>query len=144
MFSINAVSGDIQLLMPEPALLHSDFIARTAERTEVLVVTGDNRETWTNKRLTLVEPARGKTVALTDAKTAVTTPAWSPNGRLIAYSAASDVGSVAGGIPARNALFQRRLWLMNTDGTEAHQLTSDARYPMRRRAGPVMADISCF
>jgi len=128
MFSVNAVSGDIQLLMPQSALLHSDFIARTSQRTDFLVVTGDNRETWTNKRLTLAEPSTGKTVALTDTKAAVTTPAWSPDGRLIAYSAATDVGSSGGGTPARNAVFQRRLWLMNADGSGAHQLTSDARY----------------
>ena len=128
MFSVNAVSGDIQLLMPQSALVHSDFFARTSQRTDLLIVAGDNRETWTNKRLTLAEPSTGKTVALTDTKAAVTTPAWSPDGRLIAYSAATDIGSAGGGTPARNAVFERRLWLMNADGTGTHQLTSDTRY----------------
>jgi dipeptidyl aminopeptidase/acylaminoacyl peptidase len=127
MFSVNAASGDIQLLMPEAALLHADFIARTSERTGLLIVTGNNRETLTNKRLTLVEPSTGKAVALTDAKTAVTTPVWSPDGRLIAYSAAPDLRS-ARGISTRNAVSQRRIWLMNANGAEVRRLTSDARY----------------
>jgi Tol biopolymer transport system component len=135
--------------------LHSDSLSISPDRAEILVSAGCCREAWTNKRVTLVDPATGRFALLTGPKSVAVSPVWSPYGDRIAYVSAPEVeaasiqgtvtmpngqiapggangirirDSVGGGEPARQALAKRRIWVMKADGSEMHQLTADSRY----------------
>src|SRR5207237_518188 len=94
----------------------------------IAITTGAGRETWTNKGVQLYNPSRGYFTALTDGSTAAFSPAWSPDGSQLAYVAAADAGHIAGEDPGRDAIMSRRIWLMNADGSNKRQLTSDESY----------------
>lgn len=67
------------------ALRYLDYLAPgPAGSGEVAVVAGGFRAAWTNKALRVLAPATGEDRALTDRDMAVSSPAWSPDGRRIA------------------------------------------------------------
>jgi len=129
-------------------LPHKDFLSIVSERREILVVDGAGRETWRNKRLTLIDPATGKRDYVTDEKSVVVSASWSPDGTQIAYVTGPDerpsehqtVGSVVlpnGRISSQvirvpdsspqTLVNQRRIWIVGSDG-KPRQLTSDPLY----------------
>lgn len=81
-----------------------------------------------NKRIALIQLSTGTLTYLTDEKTAAISPSWSPDGQHIAYVSAPDIGDVVGGPPAKEGLAQRRIWIMDRDGSHKHPLTHDATY----------------
>lgn len=89
---------------------------------------GEGRQTWTAKKITLVDLENRKSTTLTAVNAAAQFPAWSPNGDAIAFVAAPDAGDLWGGDGAKNALNQRRIWIMNPDGSQQRQLISDANF----------------
>jgi Tol biopolymer transport system component len=109
-------------------LLYPDWIAAAPRGDQVVVVDGAGRESWTNKRLVLLHLARGKVTQLTDPKTAVASPTWSPDGEKIVYSAAPDAGRLEVGEKARVALFRRRIFVISRTGYNKLQLTRDPLY----------------
>jgi len=113
-------------------LAYSDFVVPEPTRTDrVAVVVGGGRGAWTNKVLHVIPASTGEGMPLTSLGQAVSSPAWSPDGRYIAYVAMSDRGDdlLAGGEPARQGLMQRRLWAINVQGKpRAQQLTDDPAY----------------
>jgi DNA-binding CsgD family transcriptional regulator len=98
-----------------------------------LLTAGLGPESWTNKQIARVDE-KGSLTYLTDPDYASTHPALSPDLGRLAYVSAADVGSM---VPAdddsagrdsrvaREAKGQRRIWLMNADGSDKRQLTSD-------------------
>ena len=136
-------------------LHYPDSMSVSRDRAEVLVSAGCCREDWHNKRVALVDPATGSFTLLTSATAAAVSPSWSPEGDRIAYVSAPEpearaisgtvvlpngqispraangktvVDSVGGGEPARQALAKRRIWIMNADGKQMRQITSDPQY----------------
>ena len=88
------------------------------------LVAGSERETWTNKGIVTVDIQSGRVTRLTGAGTAALSPAWSPDGSLMAY-----VSSVDAGRDGRDAsLASRRIWVMAPDGSDKRQMTTDAGY----------------
>jgi TolB protein len=92
------------------------------------VISGGNREAWTNKRLIAFNTATGNIMALTDDSTAVASCAWSPDGKVIAFAAGPNDREAGGGERAKQALSERRIWIMNADGQQRRRLTTDAQY----------------
>jgi Tol biopolymer transport system component len=109
-------------------LTHDDFLAWSPDGKLLAVTAGGGRETWSHKRIAVVELASGQLTSLTDDKTAAFSPIWSPDGQHIAYVAAPDIGFVGGGEEAKAGAAQRRIWVMKKDGSDQRQLTHDAAY----------------
>jgi Tol biopolymer transport system component len=123
------VDGGRAVNFPKNVLLHSDSISVSPDHAEILVSAGGGREAWHDKRVTLVDPATGRSTLLTSLGSAAISPSWSPDGNQIAYVAAPQgASSIGGGEPARQALARRRIWVMSADGTQPRQLTPDSTY----------------
>jgi dipeptidyl aminopeptidase/acylaminoacyl peptidase len=83
------------------------------------VVTGGQCESWTNKGIAILDVESGVLSKLTEPETAALAPAWSPDGKLIAYVRSVDLGP-----DGRDAsLTARRIWLMTPDGSNERRLT---------------------
>lgn len=139
LFSASAAADGLPLLrLPldggEPVevadftLLHPDFWSVSPTGQQMALTVGSGRETWTNKRIVLLDLDTGVLEHLTDESVAAFSPTFSPDGRRIAYVAAPDVGHVWGGDEAKAGTAQRRIWVMNMDGSDQHPVTSDPAY----------------
>jgi Tol biopolymer transport system component len=94
----------------------------------LLLTVGSGRATWTGKRIAVVPIPQGQLTYLTEATESAFSPSWSPDGRLIAYVSAPDIGHIGGGFEALVGAGRRRIWVMNADGSEMRNLTDDEAY----------------
>jgi Tol biopolymer transport system component len=138
-FSASAMASGLPLLrvpldggdpveVADSTLLHPDFWSRSPTDQHVALTVGGGRETWTNKYITLLNLETASLERLTDETVSAFSPAFSPDGWQIAYVAAPDIGFVGGGDPAKAGAAQRRIWIMNTDGSDQHPLTDNPAY----------------
>lgn len=109
-------------------LLHPSYLSTTARGNRLAVVVGAGRETWTNKRLVVIDLDTGAQHTVTGPETAATQPSFSPDGAHLAYVSAPDAGSVGGGEAARLNVAQRRIWMAQVDGSTPRQLTNEADF----------------
>ena len=127
--SLGGVVRQVSDLLPDhDVLLYRDYIAFARHKDSVVITDGGNRESWTNKRVTIVNPTTANASVLTDAKFAASSVDWSPNGASIVFSLGPDIGGVGGGEQAKNGLAQRHIWTMDTNGGHVRQITSDPAY----------------
>ena len=126
-YALPAKGGE-PIQLADVMLSHSDFVAPVPTGSQVALSVGAGRETWTNKRIALVNLEMAGWEYLTGETVSAFSPAFSPDGRHIAYVAGSDVGSVGGGDPAEAGAAQRRIWVMNTDGSDQRPLADDPAY----------------
>jgi Tol biopolymer transport system component len=138
------LSGGPPRNLAAAVLVHPGFVSLTRQSREILAVSGGGRETWTGKRLMLIDPATAKVTELTGENSA----SWSPEGNRIAYVASPDNkesqhlavvpvietdGRVSrrsappGGDEPRTTVQQRRIWIID-EGGNRRQLTFDPRY----------------
>lgn len=110
-------------------LVRSDVLQFSPDGSELALVDGSGRETWREKRLAILEMATGRMRHLTAADRIALSPAWSPDGKWIAFVSAPAAKEGSGVVDARRvSMDQRRIWLMRPDGSEAHALTNDPGY----------------
>ena len=122
------VDGGKPHIFAASVLLYSDFLSVSLDRLELLVSAGGGRESWQDKRVTLIDAATGKFTFLTNAASSAVSPSWSTDGRYIVYVSAPAAGTIAGEEQVRQALSKRRIWTMTGDGKQMRQLTADSRY----------------
>lgn len=127
LYALPAGGGSL-VPLAQPVLAHADFVLPAPSSDRVAVVVGGFRGTWENKALHVIQPSSPEGQSLTPPEQAVSSPAWSPDGRRIACVAMPDQAGedVAGGEPAHRALMQRRIWLMEADGSGGRPLTDDS------------------
>lgn len=121
LFAFPAGGGKPRKLVSR-ALIYKNFRAYSPDRRYLAVTDGSNREIWTDKRIALIEMATGSKSVLTPNGVSAFSPAWSPDGKHIAYVEGPDIGSVGGGEKAKAGVRQRRIWIINKDGSDRHQL----------------------
>jgi len=98
----------------------------------LLLVRGISRFGVDNKHIVKIEYATMKTQWLTPVDAACTEPAWSLDGKRIAYIACDDkmsrvaIPKYLDEITVR--IERQRLWVMNADGTHKLQLTNETDY----------------
>jgi len=122
------LDGGEPLEVADFTLLHPDFWSGSPTGRQIALTAGAGRETWTNKRIVLVNLETGDREYLTDETESAFSPVFSPDGRRIAYVAAPDVGHVWGGDEAEAGMAQRRIGVMNADGSDRRWLTEDPAY----------------
>lgn len=107
---------------------YEGFAAFSPSGRSVLLVTGDDRETWTHKSLQIcgIESAVCRPLP-TQSGTVSLDVDWAPRGNRIAYVQAHDLGPI-GGFHSQAALLAwvktRTLWVANADGTGMHQVAA--------------------
>jgi dipeptidyl aminopeptidase/acylaminoacyl peptidase len=98
--------------------------------TRVAMTVPAGRFSWTQKRIVVVDADSEETRYLTGPEQVSIQPAWSADGRRIAFVAQPEAGE-----PLSEPLGDmeemaagRRIWVMNKDGSGAQQLTWDEAY----------------
>ncbi len=120
-------------------LLDHDFVSLSPARDELAVTAGGGRYQWYNKRLAVVDLETSAVRYLTTDNLVAFSPAWSPDGNKIAYSAGPApkpgeeddlMGGDDEGEKRLNALFaMRRIWIADRTGAPPPRpLTNDDRY----------------
>ena len=110
--------GDPRQLF-EANLFINGLWAQEGQGADVAVVTGKESDSWTNKRIALLTPDASNLTFLTEPDVTAISPAWSSDGKQIAYVS----GPALGPDGRSDALNARRLWVMNADGSNKRQLT---------------------
>ncbi|MCU0490056.1 MAG: hypothetical protein MUD01_00505 [Chloroflexaceae bacterium] len=122
---VPASGGPARVLSPA-MLARPDFLAPAPDGRSLILVEGEGRDLWRNKRLSRIDLHSGQRTTLTKDGTVALWPAWSPDGVRIAYVAAPEPGP-----PASNAselLAQRRIWVMDADGSRPRFLSNNPAY----------------
>ena len=119
-----AVTGGQPAELSRAVLLDPDFLAWSPEGQRLAVVEGTGRETWQNKAIYMAGGS-GEPQRLSDAERADLYPAWSPDGRWLAFTGGPAPGESKGEPAWQEALSRRRIWIMAADGSEKHPLTGE-------------------
>jgi Tol biopolymer transport system component len=127
----------IAAAMDGSAVIQSDASIPRQEQSEntaspdksyLAITQGHSLASWNDKSVSIFDPSVGHTTRLSPSSLAAISPAWSPSGERIAFAAAPDSPQYQTFAAAGPALAQRRIWVMNRDGSGSRQLTDDARY----------------
>jgi Tol biopolymer transport system component len=124
LYAISA-SGGAERELGVASLAHADMLdlAPAVAGNKLVVASGLGRETWATEQLVLIDLDTGAKRELTPPETAALGPAWSPDGRKVAYFAAPDAELVEAraeaGTPMR---------ILNPDGS----VTTKVRTPDTR------------
>jgi Tol biopolymer transport system component len=98
LFRIPAAGGAAQSLGIS-TLVHSDMLCFSPAQDKLAVSTGGGRNEWEEKRIAAIDLETAAISYLTPNSMAAVTPAWSPSGAAIAYSAASGPSAAKWGGP---------------------------------------------
>ena len=104
-----------------------DLAEFSPEGKYLAMTVGNGRETWTRKRIALLDLSNGTKRFLTAENVAALFPSWSPAGTSIAFSAGPDEDASVREGPAAT-LGHVHIWSMRPDGSESRQLTFDPAY----------------
>ena len=113
----------LAVTLPVPGLL-----SPLASGESIAITDGPGRETWTGKRIAVVNAQADQPTDLSPADSASFAPAWSPNGGQIAFVSEPDKGAATAGSDPSQLAADRRIWVMGWDGSDQRQLTSDQIY----------------
>jgi TolB protein len=102
-------------------LVHRDLLALSPLRNRLALTAGSGRETWEAKRIAILDLDTMALRYLTEESTSALAPAWSPDGRRVAFSQAPTA--------ALPNLGLRKIWMADAAGVSPpRQITRDERY----------------
>ena len=102
---------------------YTSWLAWSPDHRHLLIVEGGDRMAWTGKRLAVCDVAAGTCSPLPSGTNTVDLdPAWSPDGRRIAFVRASALSDTGGETPQWTA--SRTLWTAAADGSNAAPVSS--------------------
>lgn len=128
LMAVPAKGGPPQRLT-DAMLAHPDFVAGAPATGRLAIASGEGRITWTNKRIEVIDSRSGQSRIISPAKAAAISPAWSVDGKQIAFAAMPDAGPlIDGGHAARTALMARRIWVAPKGNANARPVTDDPQY----------------
>jgi WD40 repeat protein len=111
--------------------IQPDFVSQSPDPGQILaVLTGSGDRTWTGRRLALVEPGGSEEISPEGQNTLW--PAWSPDGKRLAYTAGPDPGLTGDSEAVRRAWMARRIWVNGLDGEDPLQLAGDPAFSDER------------
>lgn len=120
-----AVITQTRQVLLDSMLNYPEFLRWSSDGRRLLVVSGNNRYTWTNKQLVLIDE-QGQSIGLSNPNQADILPTWSPDEQKIAYVSAPDEAKEDS--IGDDALRKRHIWTMSPDGSNKQQLTNDPTY----------------
>jgi len=129
LMSIALTAGEPQRL--GETLLYSDYLAWPPQGDRLALVKGSGRPTWANKQIWTVAANGDNPIDLSADEARVDlSPVWSPDGQHITYVSGPALSpeEAMESEKLREAIDARRIWVMNTDGTEKRQLTDAPEY----------------
>lgn len=129
--TIPASGGELREIV-SIMLAYPGFLDISPEGKFLVVTIGGGRESWTSKGIALIELSTGDLTHLTDEKISALSPVFSPDGKQIAYVAALDVQLLSEKEAFNAGVSKRQIWIMNSDGSNKRQLTSDESYYSER------------
>lgn len=97
-------------------------LSSSGQRELEALIVGSGKTTWRNKRIELA----GR--VLTPEGIAAISPAWSPDGKHLAFAALPEASEVSTGESLAQELLQRRIWTMETGGAAPHALAPNSAY----------------
>ena len=109
-------------------LLRPGFVAWSPQGDRLAVVEGGGRQTWVSKQIVVMQPDGSGRRLLSDASRADLFPAWSPDGQRIAFTSGQGSQFENADENYPQILGTRRIWLVNSDGSNRRQLTNDSSY----------------
>jgi Tol biopolymer transport system component len=116
---IPAEGGEAERLA-ESVLLYEDFVSPDPSGSgRIAVVSGGSREATEDKALYVIGDSEG--IAVSPAGYAATSPAWSPDGRYLAYVAMPEASDLVDEESLMRALMGRKLWLYDRQSGESRQ-----------------------
>ncbi|MHC9543186.1 MAG: TolB family protein [Vulcanimicrobiota bacterium] len=113
-------------------LIYDDFREFSPDGKYLAITDGGSRETWTDKRIAVIELSTGTKSLLTPAGVSSISPSWSPDGKQIAYVEGPDIGAMGGGDEAIAGIGRRKIWIIDSDGSNRHQLIKDSTFREER------------
>ena len=124
LYAISA-SGGVDRELGLASLVHADMldVAPSGTGNKLVVAAGGGRETWAREQLVLIDLDTGAKRELTPPEVAALGPAWSPDGRRVAYFAAPDAE-----IEEARAEAGKPMRIINPDGSVTTKVrTADMR-----------------
>ncbi|MGH2353063.1 MAG: TolB family protein [Chloroflexota bacterium] len=121
------VGGGSPVEVTGAMLARRDFIAWAPDGQTLALVDGAGRATWQNKAIAAGSIAGGLQ-RWSDAGRADLFPAWAPAGTQIAFTGGPATPGAGGGDAAQRVLGERRVWVMEADGSGQRALTSDPAF----------------
>ncbi|MDP2743535.1 MAG: hypothetical protein Q8P00_00520, partial [Dehalococcoidia bacterium] len=104
------LAGDSPVKVSEKVLLNRDFLSWAPAGHSLALIDGGYRSTWYRKHLA-VSDVSGMAQLRSEPSRADLFPAWSPDGRYIAYTSAPEV-QTDGGNEAKDAGARRKIWVV--------------------------------
>lgn len=121
-------TGGAPRCLGQKMLLHSDWLSWSPDG-QLAFIAGGGRETWVNKGLALMDPASSAIHWLVDhTEQSPIQPAFSPDGKRLAYSAGPPTPAEAAYARRDIALAQRRIWVMEVSSGQRRRLTNEDRF----------------